>query len=341
MAVAVHLLREPVEQIDLRDPRAEVVYLCKRTDDEAEARVAINANSPAFYYGLPKLSIQMAGLGGGVWEGTVNYGLLTGEGTVTVPGWGGAAGSVPPPPLPPPPNPTEFQSLDESWTASVTGQTERVTQARRREYGDGQVFPIGYPNGVNNGFVKEDVIPRPDLTGPFLPTDGTLGWDERGNVVGTDRQFGYLEVVVTRTFPTVSLAYLQHLRRFAFCVNSGFFFRQTEGTLLFLGANMNPPTPNGTPMTFRFGLAETEFDIVIWEDPDFPIDYSKPKADPANAAAVSKALIVPRKRGWDYLWVEYETVVASNRLVKKPKVAHVEQIFRYVNFDNLGIGSDA
>ena len=43
------------------------------------------------------------------------------------------------------------------------------------------------------------------------------------------------------------------------------------------------------------------------------------------------------KRGWDYLWVEYDTTVAALRMVKRPFAVHVEQVYGYGNFAALGL----
>jgi hypothetical protein len=42
------------------------------------------------------------------------------------------------------------------------------------------------------------------------------------------------------------------------------------------------------------------------------------------------------KRGWEYLWVEYDDEVSSNRMVKKVKAVHIEKVYRTFNFNLLG-----
>ena len=45
------------------------------------------------------------------------------------------------------------------------------------------------------------------------------------------------------------------------------------------------------------------------------------------------------KRGWDYLWVEYDTTVAALRMVKRLFAVHVEQVYGYGNFTSLGLAN--
>lgn len=46
------------------------------------------------------------------------------------------------------------------------------------------------------------------------------------------------------------------------------------------------------------------------------------------------------KKGWDYLWVEYETVAESDVGVRKPRYAYTARVYEYKNFSELGIGTD-
>ena len=47
------------------------------------------------------------------------------------------------------------------------------------------------------------------------------------------------------------------------------------------------------------------------------------------------------KKGWEYLWVEYEDYGddTANALGKKVKAVYVEQVYRCGDFANLGIGT--
>ena len=47
------------------------------------------------------------------------------------------------------------------------------------------------------------------------------------------------------------------------------------------------------------------------------------------------------KKGWEYLWVEYEAEEDSsaNRIVKRPVAAHVEKVYEEGDFSILEIGT--
>ena len=46
------------------------------------------------------------------------------------------------------------------------------------------------------------------------------------------------------------------------------------------------------------------------------------------------------KKGWEYLWVRYETVedAAAKRLVQRPAAVYVEKVYESGDFGALGIG---
>lgn len=56
---------------------------------------------------------------------------------------------------------------------------------------------------------------------------------------------------------------------------------------------------------------------------------------------ITDTIIVPSKRGWDYLWVGYEPEVSGNNLLQVPKAAYVERVYRETDFTQIGIGAQA
>jgi hypothetical protein len=50
-------------------------------------------------------------------------------------------------------------------------------------------------------------------------------------------------------------------------------------------------------------------------------------------------ITVSAKLGWHYLWVQYKPAVSENSLVKVPKAAYVERVYRTGDFSLLGIGT--
>ncbi len=47
------------------------------------------------------------------------------------------------------------------------------------------------------------------------------------------------------------------------------------------------------------------------------------------------------KRGWDYLWIRYGDSKSdpAKALIKIPMSAHIERVFIYTDFSQLGIGA--
>ena len=54
---------------------------------------------------------------------------------------------------------------------------------------------------------------------------------------------------------------------------------------------------------------------------------------------ISENLVVPFKRGHEYLWVKYRPVSQFGIVIQKPIGAYVAQIYDYADFSVLGIGT--
>jgi len=103
-------------------------------------------------------------------------------------------------------------------------------------------------------------------------------------------------------------------------VNATPFRWFAAGEVLFLGAS---------------GSTREESDNnIVWE-----ISY-KFAASPNETDLTVGPLTGINKRGWDYLWVRYETREdkVAKRLVEMPVAAYVEQVYRFSDFGALGIG---
>lgn len=87
------------------------------------------------------------------------------------------------------------------------------------------------------------------------------------------------------------------------------------GEVLFLGCNASQQTGEIAVFTFQFAASPNMTDIKIGE------------------------LTGIAKKGWEYLWVEYEDDVAAggNYYVKKPKAVHIEKVYRDGDFSLLGL----
>jgi len=89
-----------------------------------------------------------------------------------------------------------------------------------------------------------------------------------------------------------------------------------EGEALFLGASGSPRGDDSWEVTLRFAAS--------------------PNATNINVDGVS--LIVPAKKGWEYLWVQYKDAEDSSAkcIIKKPKRVVVDRVYDSGNFGLLG-----
>lgn len=97
------------------------------------------------------------------------------------------------------------------------------------------------------------------------------------------------------------------------CVNISPFKNRPIGSMRFVQCQSNTIAGNKTQI--RFGM-----------------QYS---ANVTNLEIVS-GLVVPEKRGHDYMWVQYKKAPNGAHIVPSPEFAVVEQVFRYGDLNQLG-----
>lgn len=104
------------------------------------------------------------------------------------------------------------------------------------------------------------------------------------------------------------------------CINNAEFQGFSAGELLFTGCSGSrngSGSDNKWQITFRFAVQENQTGIAI-----------------GNLGTISK-------RGWDILWIRYneDIVTVDNKKVvlRVPKAAYVEQVYKSVDFDNIGL----
>lgn len=307
MAVTVYRLAQTDERVDKRNPEATLHYIALRSTDEQAIRVAVDAASPATYYGLTKTSANPVEQGGGVWLVPVTYRLLDGE---PITGGLPATGGGPPAPGGPPPStPQETSNLNETFSFKTSGGTQHVTQAittvRRVNRGGGQAPYYGGSIGVN-----------------------------KDKLDGVDVVTGKLEWSYSVTVPGVSFAYIRKLAGLVGCMNEQLFFHHEKGECLFLGASGQTKGPEGMNITYEFGSSPNLEEVVIVPAFD-PVTGDATPGGPLFFTADANG---PAKRGWDYLWVLYEAGTDQGKPGQKAAAAYVEQVYRYADFRDLGIG---
>ena len=113
----------------------------------------------------------------------------------------------------------------------------------------------------------------------------------------------------------MSNAFKRQLASLVGKVNDATFKQWQPGELLFMGATgsrRGKTSKDKWEVTFRFAVSMNVENLEIDEN-----------------------IIIPEKKGWDYLWVKYENDVENNQLTKKIKAAYVERVYDYVSFTPL------
>jgi hypothetical protein len=114
---------------------------------------------------------------------------------------------------------------------------------------------------------------------------------------------------------TVNDAYKATLFSLTGKVNSATYKGYLAGELLFKGASGSKKGRSDWEMTFNFAASPNKTDIVV--------------GDISGIA----------KKGWEYLWVQYEDDedTTAHALVKRPKAVFIEQVYDYANLSGLSI----
>jgi hypothetical protein len=136
-------------------------------------------------------------------------------------------------------------------------------------------------------------------------------------VGGVDIYSPEVRFTISERIPQMTFGRLKQLAFLACKVNFGnwgpFFARE----VLYVGSEFpEGDAGNARQVTHNFAYSETRKNIVIND------------------------ITVPLKRGWDYLWVEYEqaTDSGSNTQFQKPLAAHVVRVYNQIDFENeLGV----
>lgn len=118
----------------------------------------------------------------------------------------------------------------------------------------------------------------------------------------------------------VNASYIRNVSGLTGCVNAGSFRGFEAEEVLFLGCSGSQQWDSERgdgpwTLTYKFVASKNETDLTIGE-----IDG-----------------VV--KKGHDYLWVTYDTVVESDRAIQRPKHVYCTQVYRKKDFSILGIGS--
>jgi hypothetical protein len=118
---------------------------------------------------------------------------------------------------------------------------------------------------------------------------------------------------------TVNTAYRGTLFTLTGRTNNAAFKGLAEGECLFLGASGS-----------RRGTSS---------DDDWEISFRFAGSPNVTGLTIGSITGV-NKKGWEYLWVRYETIedTTAKRLVQRPAAVYVEKVYESGNFGSLGIG---
>jgi len=140
----------------------------------------------------------------------------------------------------------------------------------------------------------------------------------KDNVEGVDIPSRQYRMTETRTFHAwqINQAYLDCFMLLTGTVNQSYFRNKAPGEILFLGGSGSYRGEDKFEITYQFSYSPSAYNIVAGD------------------------IVIPVKRGWDYLWFRYADTEddSAKVMVKRPVSAHLERVFDYTNFALLGIG---
>lgn len=201
--------------------------------------------------------------------------------------------------------PGDSDALDETYSFKTTGGTEKITQSLST-----------VASGARSGKTPPDF-------------KGAIGVN-KDKVEGVDRVMGKFEFSMVKQIPRLSLAYCRVVTDLTGRVNLCRWYGFDPGELLFLGATGQTKGPSGAGGTDQGGWTVT-YDFAA--SPNLTDILLVPAGDTEGA------MVVPEKRGHDYLWVYYAPEESENKLARTPYAWYVEQIYYYADFGWLGIGA--
>jgi hypothetical protein len=213
----------------------------------------------------------------------------------------------------------QTEPLKRTRSFDTGGGTQHVTQ--------GLPFPLDLSSGAD---LPEKSWPN-DETDPATYAryqHGAIGVDG-DNVAGVDIIVPQLTWTETYDVPAqyVTTAYIKKLSSLTGTVNDDSFRGFQAGEVLFTGASGSQQWDEDKgdgpwSLSYKFVASANQ-----GEDKTFP-------------AITIGDIEGIEKHGHDYLWVRYEDVVDDNTLLKKPKAVYVNRVYRWQDFEELGIGVD-
>ena len=279
----------------------EVGYLAYRSDDYQLIYAAVIAEAPTTLEGLDFVGIDPSDEGGGVWSILAKYELpkTTAGADVGEPG---------------DPLPDTTQGEEGGPNDTPGGGVDPETNGLP---GDGE--PLG-PEWSFSTIGGTEKLLRSIETVAALPV-GAPDYDRAINVTkdgveGVELIQPKLELVCKKTHNFMTLSYIRLLSYMTGMVNNRKWGPFRLGEMLLMGAEGQQDQRGKWVVTYRFLNSRTMNNIAI---------------------DVAGDIIIPSKRGHDYLWTRLTEGQVGDALTLKVDAAYVEQVYPYENFNKLWI----
>jgi hypothetical protein len=181
----------------------------------------------------------------------------------------------------------------------------------------GNTWELDYPPApVGTGGGAWYVTTAPDQ-------EGAIGVDNEGNIAGCDILVGKREFFLSVTREVLEPEYLDTMMRLIGKTNDAEFFGFAPGELLYLGAE-----PTSARVTLQDGS-----DYTVW-----PMTHTwaiEPNRTNINVGGI----VVPLKRGFEYMWVYYKSAAEGRSLLKRPRWVYLERVYEAGDMSLLEVGT--
>lgn len=201
-----------------------------------------------------------------------------------------------------PDSPGPEEPLGPSFSFDTSGQTVHITQSK----GTRSKTDIA-------GVTTDGAIAVPQYT---LDNKRAIGLT-RDKIEGVDIHSPGFQFQIEVQRVNCNDAYLLTLSALTGTVNYGAAWRnRPAGSVLYLGASGRFTIKDRWTITHKFAYQPNQLNLRI-----------------------SDTIVVPVKKGWDYIWVGYEPAQVGNLLMNKPVAAYVEYVYDTGDFTLLEIGN--
>ncbi|TXH48565.1 MAG: hypothetical protein E6Q97_24470 [Desulfurellales bacterium] len=205
------------------------------------------------------------------------------------------------------------------WDATVTWITQTRKDEKDEQEKEEEVGSVEVSFDTTGGTIhRTQGIGDTRIYGPDAPDNhGAIGLTDDG-VEGVDVPAPALSWTETHVFPktAISWSYVKTLRALTGRTNDATFRGQAAGEVRYLGTT-GQPQGSKYVLTFKFESSENATGLEI------------------------DAITGIEKKGWEYLWVRYQTVkdAVAKMLTKKPVGVYVQQVSEQGDFSLLRIGT--